>query len=73
MTFFPPTTCFVHRVDARPTVFRDGDLEPHIKLESQVNEVFFYQTMYFLNAKKSAAAAIAAAEKLMEKRRIFVH
>jgi hypothetical protein len=37
-----------------------------MKLESQVNEVFFYQNMYFLHAKKSAAA-IAAAEKLMEK------
>ncbi len=48
---FPPTPCFVHRVDARPTVFRDGDLEPHMKLEGQVNEVFFYQNMYFLHAK----------------------
>jgi hypothetical protein len=40
-----------------------------MKRESQVNEVFFYQNMSFLHAKKS----IAAAEKLMEKRRIFVH
>ena len=26
-------------------------LEPHMKLESQVNEVFFYQNMHFLHAK----------------------
>ncbi len=51
MHFSPPTTCFVNRVDARPTVFRDGDLEPHMKLEIQVNEVFFYQNMYFLHAE----------------------
>ncbi len=25
-------------------------LEPHMKLESQVNEVFFYQNIHFLHA-----------------------
>jgi hypothetical protein len=39
-----------------------------MKLESFVNGVFLYQNMHFLHAKLSTAAAIAAAEKLSEKR-----
>ncbi len=41
-------------------------LEPPMKLESHVNEVFFYQNIHFYMPKLSAAAAIAAAEKLSE-------
>ncbi len=73
MNFSPPTTSFVHRVDVRPTVFRDGDLELQMKLESQVNEVFFYQNMYFLHAKVIRCRRHRRRRKLMEKRRIFVN
>jgi hypothetical protein len=45
-----------------------------MKLESIINELFFYQNMYFLHANLSTtAAAVAAAEKFREKRRNFVN
>jgi hypothetical protein len=44
-----------------------------MKLESIINEVFFYQNMYFLHANLSTTAAVAAAEKFTEKRKNFVN
>jgi hypothetical protein len=44
-----------------------------MKLDSIVNEVFFYQNMYFYMQKLSTAAAIATAKKLLERQRNFVN
>ncbi len=48
-------------------------LEPHMNLDSLVNEVFLYQNKYFLMQKLSAAAAIAAAKKFSKRRQNFVN